>query len=80
MASSAPMDGDEPLTDEDRHIIGLKARFVQVTRTFNSPDLAAQHKAKMDRMAKDQQRSDGQRAQSAMGSHASARDDKSMAG
>ena len=81
MASSAPLEGDEPLTDEDKHMIGLKARFVQLSRTFNAPDLAAQHRAKMERMQKDQQRSGaGERAQSAMGSHASARDDKSIAG
>lgn len=41
VASSAPSEGDEPLTDEDKHMIALKARFVQLTRTFNAPDLAA---------------------------------------
>lgn len=41
VASSAPGEGDEPLTDEDKHMIGLKARFAQTTRTFFAPDLAA---------------------------------------
>jgi hypothetical protein len=41
VASSAPAEGEEPLTDEDKHMIGLKARFAQVSRTFYAPDLAA---------------------------------------
>lgn len=76
--SSSPGDGDEPITEEERNMIGLKARFVQVTRTFHAPDLAAQHRAKMDRLAKDKL---GGRADSALGSNkdgrSSHRDDKS---
>lgn len=41
VSSSAPQEGDEPLTDEDKNMIGLKARFAQITRTFYAPDLAA---------------------------------------
>ena len=81
MASSAPGEGEDPITDEERNMISLKARFAQVSRTFYAPDLAAQHKAKMDRLAKDLSRSGaGERASSALGSQASAREDKSMTG
>ena len=41
ISSSTPADGEEPHTDEERNMIGLKARFVQLTRTFHAPDLAA---------------------------------------
>lgn len=41
VASSAPGDGDDPVTDEEKHMISLKARFAQTTRTFYAPDLAA---------------------------------------
>lgn len=79
--ASAPSDGDEPMTDDERHMVALKAKLTSVARTFYAPDLAAQHRAKMDRMAKDKLRSGtGDRTQSAMGSHASGRDDKSVAG
>lgn len=62
------------MNDEEKNMVGLKARFAQVTRTFFAPDLAAQYKAKMDRIAKDQLRSGaGDRVQSAMGSQASGR-------
>ena len=50
ISSSTPADGEEPHTDEERNMIGLKARFVQLTRTFHAPDLAAQHRAKVERM------------------------------
>ena len=37
-AEVAAEDGDEP---EDKEMVGLKARFVQITRTMYAPDLAA---------------------------------------
>lgn len=81
--SSMPGEGDDPISEDEKNMIGLKARFVQVTRTFHAPDLAAQHRAKMDRLAKDSLRG-GDRAPSAMGSNkdgrSSQRDDKSAAG
>jgi len=40
-------------------MIGHKSRFVQVTRGFYAPDLAAQHKAKIERMDKERSRKEG---------------------
>lgn len=69
-AAAAQDDGD---VAEDKEMTALKAKFVTVTRTFHAPDLAVQHKAKLERMAKDSMRhgSQGDRAASAMGSAAS---------
>jgi len=64
-------------------MIALKSKFVQVTRTFYAPDLAAQHKAKMERLNKENVKSaGGDRSQSGMGSQAdkSMADDKSQVG
>lgn len=76
-----PGEGDEPLTEEEKTILGLKSKFVQATRTFHAPDLAAQHRAKMDRLNKADIRSGkDDRAASAMGSSnkdTSIKDDKS---
>jgi len=80
---SQPIDGEEPPTEEEKHMIALKSRFVQVTRTFYAPDLAAQHRAKMERLQRDAVKSGGgDRTQSAMGSQkdASVHDDRSAAG
>ena len=41
-----PLEDEEPPTEEEKQLIGLKSRFVQVTRTFFAPELAAQYKAK----------------------------------
>jgi len=77
------IEGEDPPTDAEKHMIGLKSRFVQLTRTFFAPDLAAQHRAKMERLHREQVKSGGgDRSQSAMGSQkdASVHDDKSAAG
>lgn len=77
------IEGEEPPTEAEKHMIGLKSRFVQLTRTFFAPDLAAQHRAKMERLHREQMKSGGgDRSQSAMGSQkdASVHDDKSAAG
>lgn len=80
---SQPIEGEEPPTDAEKHMIWLKSRFVQITRTFFAPDLAAQHRAKLERLQREQVRSGGgDRSQSAMGSQkdASMHDDKSAVG
>lgn len=64
-------------------MIWLKSRFVQITRTFFAPDLAAQHRAKQERLQREQVKSGGgDRSQSAMGSQkdASMHDDRSAVG
>ena len=43
---AVPLEGEEPITEEEKHLIGLKSKFVQTTRTFFAPDLAAQYRAK----------------------------------
>ena len=76
VASAAPADGEDAMPEDERGCVGLKAKFVQVTRTLHAPDLAAQHKAKVDRMQKEQMRSGGgERAASAMGSAAGSQAD-----
>ena len=81
--NSLPAEGEEALTDNDKHLIGMKSRFVQITRGFFAPDLAAQHRAKMERIEKEKLKSGGgDRAASALGSakDGSAHDDKSAIG
>lgn len=80
---SQPIEGEDPPTDAEKHMIWLKSRFVQITRTFFAPDLAAQHRAKVERLQREQVKSGGgDRSQSAMGSQkdASMHDDKSAVG
>jgi len=50
---AVPLEGEEPVSEEEKHLIGLKSRFVQVTRTFFAPDLAAQYRAKQERLKKE---------------------------
>lgn len=81
--SSMPGEGEDPISEEEKHMLGLKAKFIQTTRSFHAPDLAAQHRAKMDRLAKHELKSGGDRATSAMGSSnkdTSLKDDKSASG
>lgn len=81
LAASQPADGEEPLTENEKLMISLKAKFQAVTKTFYAPDLAAQHKAKMERLEKEKLKSGtGDRTASAMGSQASMHDDRSTAG
>lgn len=53
IASAAPNDGEDAMPEDERGCAGHKAKFVQLTRTMHAPDLAAQHKAKVDRMQKE---------------------------
>ena len=64
-------------------MIGHKSRFYRINNTFYNPNLAAQHKAKVERQEKDKLKSaGGDRAASAMGSQkdGSAHDGASVAG
>jgi len=83
VANAAPGEGEGDITEGEKAMVGHKARFVQITRTFFAPDLAAQHRAKMERLEKEKLRSGGgERVASAMGSHkdGSNRDDRSVSG
>jgi hypothetical protein len=64
-----PGEGEEAISDSEKAMIGHKSRFYRINNTFYNPNLAAQHKAKMERMEKDKLKSaGGDRAASAMGS------------
>jgi len=56
IASTEPENGDS-LTDGEKVLAGLKARFQTLTRTFYAPEQAAQLRAKMDRLEKEKLKS-----------------------
>lgn len=55
-----PEDAEEAgITEDQKALVGIKARFLRATTAFYAPNQAAQHKAKMDRMNKEKLRSAG---------------------
>lgn len=55
-----PEDGEEGgISEDQKTLVGIKARFLRATTAFYAPNQAAQHKAKMDRMNKEKLRSAG---------------------
>lgn len=40
----------EPVPEDDKIMVTLKAKFQHTTRTFYAPELAQQHKAKLDKL------------------------------
>jgi len=70
VANAGSGDGDEPLSDSEKLIIGHKSKFLRIIQTFYSPNQAAAHRAKMDRMERERnmRSGGGTRAESALGS------------
>ena len=72
-----PEDAEDAAVSEDQKaLVGIKARFLRATTAFYAPNQAAQHKAKMDRLNKEKLRSaGGDRSKSGLSEQQSQKDD-----